>query len=213
MRWRIGGSTAGWRLARALVALLEYVDSVWTRSHPTDGTVGDLSHQARRSDHNPNSAGVVTAGDVGVYDRAHGDRLVAELVASRDPRIKYIIFNRRIWRSYDKPGIPAWTPTTYTGSNSHTNHVHISVSSSATLYDDPSPWNIELKEEQPMFTPHEVEVLKGIVAHLDAAGSNESFAKYAVDLIRRERDVHPLHELAAQLKTHTADVQSDTPHH
>lgn len=61
-----------------------------------------------------------------------------ELVANKDARVKYIIWNKRIWRSYDKPNIPAWTPSPYTGSNSHSKHMHVSV---VTYHEsDDRPW-------------------------------------------------------------------------
>ena len=191
MRWRIGGGSASWRLAKSLVSLLEQVDGVWPENHRTDGTVGDLSHQARKSDHNPNTARVVTAADIGVYG-LQGSILISELVKARDPRVKYIIHRYRIWRSYPKPGLAAWTPTQYTGWNPHKDHVHISVSSTASKYDNPAPWNINLGGDAMAFTEHEETVLKGIVAHIDAIGSDPSFVTYAVELIRKEREL-PLH--------------------
>ena len=36
-----------------------------------------------------------------------------------------------------------WYP--YSGKNAHNHHVHISVSGSAKLYDDPTPWKLNFK--------------------------------------------------------------------
>ena len=141
MRWRMSGT--GWRVANSLVTLGRQLSDVWPQSGPTDGTLGDRSHAARKSDHNPNSANIVTAIDVDEVVEDRGQQLVDVLVASRDPRIKYIIHEGRIWRSYPKPGIPAWTPGPYTGSNAHLGHVHLSVSTLAALYDDPRRWQLD----------------------------------------------------------------------
>jgi hypothetical protein len=73
------------------------------------------------------------------HDPAHGvsgDDLAAGLVASRDPRIKYVIWNRRICSSEVSPWV--WRP--YSGANPHDHHVHISVKPEKSLYDDESPW-------------------------------------------------------------------------
>jgi lysozyme family protein len=130
-----------WRLAKSLVTLRDQVNAKWpNRDKSSDGTIGDAAHQATDSDHNPNSAGVVTAMDI-THDPAHGldaRKLAETLVASRDPRIKYIISNAQIISSVVSP----WQWRTYTGSNAHRKHVHISVTGSAGLYDDTRPWNL-----------------------------------------------------------------------
>src|SRR6187431_1563394 len=59
-RGRGGGGRMSWRLAKALEELRGEVNAKWpNRDKSSDGSVGDLSHQARKSDPNPNSAGVV----------------------------------------------------------------------------------------------------------------------------------------------------------
>jgi hypothetical protein len=119
----------GWVLAPCLVRLIEETDRLFpNRSTASDGSIGDPAHQARVSDHNPDG-GFVDAVDI-TDDDANGcdvSVLVHHLVASKDSRIKYVIHNRTIWRGYAKPGLPAFTPTPYTGSNAHMLHAHISV--------------------------------------------------------------------------------------
>lgn len=135
-----------WRLAKSLEMLRSQVNAKYpNRSKMSDGTIGDPAHSARTSDHNPNSAGVVTAMDI-THDPAHGVNagLLAEtLLASRDPRIKYIISNRRIAASSVVGSTPAWQWRSYTGSNPHDKHVHVSVSASASKYDSVAPWKID----------------------------------------------------------------------
>lgn len=134
-----------WRLANSLKTLLAQVNEAWPlRSKASDGTIGDPAHAARKSDHNPGADGVVQALDI-THDPEHGvvaGDIADALVASRDPRIRYVISNARIARSYDGPGYEAWEWTSYTGANAHRKHVHVSVRDGATFYDDPREWQI-----------------------------------------------------------------------
>jgi hypothetical protein len=133
------GQPMAWRLAKSLETLRSQINALYpNRDKSSDGTIGDAAHQATNSDHNQNSAGVVTAMDI-THDPANGvdiARLADKLVASRDPRIKYIIRNGQILSSKVSP----WTWRPYTGSNSHSKHIHISVDGEASLYDDPRNW-------------------------------------------------------------------------
>lgn len=137
-----------WRLAESLKKLREQINEAYpNRSKISDGSIGDEAHRkAGASDHNPNDAGVVCAIDVtsDVKSGCTGDYLAAELVKSRDPRIKYIIWNRRIIKAYkDKGGIPAWTWQKYTGPNAHAHHIHISVGPEKIKYDDRADWDLD----------------------------------------------------------------------
>jgi hypothetical protein len=92
------------------------------------GWIGDTSHQARPSAHNPNSAGRVNAIDVMIgpkftYSQCY--LLTTRLSAHADKRINNIIFDRMIWD--DKVG--TWKP--YYGRDPHTGHAHIEVHDSA----------------------------------------------------------------------------------
>lgn len=140
---------AAWRIAKALLALREQVNAMApNRRKKSDGTIGDAAHASRSSDHNPwvrdGGVGVVTAMDI-THDAAGGcdaGALADALLGSRDPRIKYVIFNRRI-ASHLQKGAAApfeWRP--YAGSNPHTHHVHISVREEKTAYDATDPWTI-----------------------------------------------------------------------
>lgn len=140
-----------YRRARSLDRLLYEVNTRFpNRSKASDGWIGDAAHATRDSDHNPwvkdGTVGVVTAVDI-TDDSAPNvpeiaDFIVKTLVRRRDPRVKYIIHESTMWRSYPKPGIPAWSPAPYSGSNSHTKHVHISVQPDKALYDSTKSWGL-----------------------------------------------------------------------
>jgi hypothetical protein len=109
------------------------------RNIESDGTIGDERHQHEKSDHNPNSAGVVTALDV-THDPisgCSGEWLSQALQKSDDRRIKYLIWNGKITVKGD---ISKWKP--YEGFSAHTEHVHISVSSDRSLYDNTMLWDL-----------------------------------------------------------------------
>lgn len=119
-----------WRLAKSLDKLRKQLDELYPdRSKRSDGTIGDAAHAATVSDHNPDSGEVVRALDI-THDPAHGldaRKLADQLLASRDPRIKYLISEGRIASSYPAHGYPAWAWRPYTGLNAHKTHVHVSV--------------------------------------------------------------------------------------
>jgi len=126
-----------WRLAESLVELRNQINARWkNRDKSSDGTIGDTSHQARKSDHNPDEDGVVLAMDI-THDPAHGldcAELAENLIASRDPRISYIIWNKKI----SNPDVQDWKWRPYNGSNPHDKHMHISVKKKGA--DDDAAW-------------------------------------------------------------------------
>jgi peptidoglycan hydrolase-like protein with peptidoglycan-binding domain len=131
-----------WRLAKSLEQLRSQVNAMFpARDKSSDGSIGDVGHAARKSDHNPNSHGVVTAIDIDadLSSTENVGILVAALQASGDPRIKYLIWNAHITVKGD---ISQWKP--YHGINAHRHHAHISVASDPKLYDDARPWDIDL---------------------------------------------------------------------
>ena len=65
------------------------------------------------------------------------------LIASKDERIKYIISNRKIYSGTGQ-GQPPWVGRSYTGTNPHNHHVHVSVKRDATHYDDTRPWVLNI---------------------------------------------------------------------
>jgi Putative peptidoglycan binding domain len=127
--------------APALVKLWSQVKAQFPhRSTEDDGMLGDVRHQARVSDHNPNAIGIVTALDL-THDPRHGFNSYAfadYLKDQNDPRIKYVISNRRIWMAQ---GAKGWQP--YHGQNPHDQHVHISVRGQPKYYNDASDWDLD----------------------------------------------------------------------
>lgn len=130
-----------WRLAKSLETLRAQVNAhAPKRDKNYDGTIGDEAHASRSSDHNPNSSNVVTAMDI-THDPGDGvdaGAIAEALRLSRDPRIKYVISNARIFSSLVSP----WEWRRYTGSNAHRAHVHVSVMGTSKLWDDTKPWSL-----------------------------------------------------------------------
>lgn len=133
---------ADWRVANSLDKLLSQINAKWpNRDKSSDGSIGDAAHASRSSDHNPwVDDGVVTARDF-THDPARGFDSYAfaeHLRQTKDPRIKYVISNRRIFSSETSPWV--WRP--YNGQNPHDHHVHVSVKSDKAHYDSTADWDI-----------------------------------------------------------------------
>src|SRR5262245_8735861 len=145
MVWTGDGSR---RLAKSLITLVNQIDAEFPARHTScDGTIGDHSHQTRRSDHNPDAEGVVRALDI-THDPAHSVdtyKLAENLRIARDPRIKYVISNHRIFgdEGYaSRNNVSAWTWSRYRGQHPHDMHMHVSVNRNDALADDTRPWVI-----------------------------------------------------------------------
>lgn len=140
-----------WRVAESLLTLRKQINAAApARSKASDGTIGDTRHQGTGSDHNPHivdgAKRVVSAMDI-THDPGHGcdaGKLAASLHASRDSRIKYIIWNRRIANSAAVGTSAPWTWRPYNGRNPHDHHVHISVKAQKSLYDSTAAWTFSL---------------------------------------------------------------------
>lgn len=123
-----------WKLAGSLIALRTQVDTAAPRrSRLSDGTIASSTHTTQNpgSDHEPwyvhKGQAYVTAIDI-THDPANGldcERLFDELWASKDSRIKYVIWNREITSGHAGPS--PWYSRAYKGKNPHTRHLHLSV--------------------------------------------------------------------------------------
>ena len=123
---------SAWTIAGSLEQLRAQLDEAAPRrSKVSDGAIGDAAHATRASDHNPwfvlNGQAYVTARDF-THDPAGGldcGRLAVALRNGRDPRVKYVIWNRAIMSGADGPS--PWVWRSYNGANPHTRHLHLSV--------------------------------------------------------------------------------------
>ena len=160
---------AEWFLAPSLVALRTEINRRWpNRDKASDGAVGDTAHSARKSDHNPDwsAGGIVRAIDV---DKDGID--VSELLRAvvRDPRVAYVIWNRRIASATDDGRPWDWEP--YNGANPHDKHIHISIKHTAAAANDRTRWlsiapapQPQPPQEEPEMTPDQLkEVLTAVL--------------------------------------------------
>jgi len=128
-----------WYIAPSLLKLVGEVNArmappTWPTVSVGDGAVGDTSHQARPSDHNPdwNDGGVVRAVDIGIEGRS-ARAILNEVIG--DPRVYYVIHNAKIYsRTY------GWAANRYTGSNPHSHHIHISIRDGDAYENSHKPW-------------------------------------------------------------------------
>jgi len=146
---------ASFYLAPSLVQYRNEVNARWPqRDKASDGWIGDTSHQARPSDHNPDYSTAAKArgvyGIVRAFDTDEdldGNRtdsgpdawpIVEQIFANRDPRVRYLIYEGRIIAGDAGPSPWQWRP--YTGANAHRHHIHLSILSTAAAESDTTPW-------------------------------------------------------------------------
>lgn len=129
------GNGRDWYLAASLVALGNEINHRWPhRDDGSDGAIGDASHQARVSDHNPDwsAGGVVRAIDVD-DDGINVQELLDALIG--DERVWYVIWDRHIYsRTYD------WDKQAYDGPDPHTGHLHVSINHTRAAETNTSAW-------------------------------------------------------------------------
>jgi hypothetical protein len=144
------------RDAKCLLKLREQVNELSPdRDKSSDGIRARKAHSRvnPNSDHEPH----VMDGDVGVFtalDISHDParkvdsyKLADILKQNKDPRIKYIISNHRIWN----PSIAdKWRP--YKGRNPHDMHVHVSCRDVKWLFDSEAPWDLGNFAKAPIHT-------------------------------------------------------------
>jgi hypothetical protein len=149
IRFRYEG--VDWQVSAGIKALGQQVEAAWPTRQPADGTVAGGSHVGwPTSDHGKDPNGWVRAIDVGQETDPLLDDLCEQLRAGQDPRIKYVINDRLMFSSYPARGFPPWVWRSYSGTNPHAGHAHISMNDSAD--NDGSPWAIDLQGESTMLT-------------------------------------------------------------
>lgn len=132
-----------YHLAPSLVTLRKEINAVWpNRSKASDGWIGDTSHSARKSDHNPDysSGGVVRAIDV-TNAGIDVDTLIQ--CAINDWRTAYVISRGLIYTRDN-----GFRPVRYTGSNPHNQHVHISTRHGAAYDNSTASWELARRAGQ-----------------------------------------------------------------
>lgn len=140
-------------LAKSIITLRNQVNKAHpNRSKASDGTWPSSQHRKQNphSDHDLGNALDLT------NDPAHGfssEKFAEHLRQSRDPRLKYVISNRKIASA--KTG---WRWAKYNGANPHDKHVHVSVNRSN---DSDKPWlmpaapvGIAALEPEPVLDPN-----------------------------------------------------------
>lgn len=147
---------AAWILVPCLNALRAELNLIApARDKTSDGTIGDTAHQGRTSDHNDDEIGKVPIRDadnvheVHAYDadvdlRTPGltmekvvQRILTRCRSGAERRLRYIIFNRRIWEASN-----GWRERVYSGDNPHDKHAHFSASYETRLEADTGPWGL-----------------------------------------------------------------------
>lgn len=154
-----------WILVPCLVQLrTEFNTIAPARDKASDGTIGDPAHAEHVSDHNPDESGKVPIRDADRLNEVHALDIdkdlrtpglnmekVVQFILSRcragqERRLRYIIFNRRIWEASNR-----WRERTYRGPNAHDQHAHFSSSYETAKEADTSSWHLSdlIKKPEP----------------------------------------------------------------
>jgi hypothetical protein len=143
MGFRYSGK--GWRVAGSLRTFGDQIMDArgHTNSYVVDGTLGNLEHSNRTSDHNPDENGIVRALDFFEHEVRFVDEIGEALRTSKDPRLKYFIHDTRMFSSYPTSQFPAWTWRPYTGVNGHETHGHLSVVAT-NVADQTHEWELNM---------------------------------------------------------------------
>ena len=148
---------ADWILVACLKRLFAEFDAIAPhRDHASDGSIGDTAHQHEVSDHNPDETGSVPIHDADHTNEVHAidvdvdlrepglsmETVVQFLLArcrnGAEKRLRYIIYNRRIWEADN-----GWKQRAYTGASAHTEHAHFSASYDTGREASTASWHLE----------------------------------------------------------------------
>jgi hypothetical protein len=126
------------------------------RDKTSDGWIGDTAHQHEVSDHNPDETGSVPIHDADRVNEVHAidvdndlresdltmEKVVQFLLgrcrSGAETRLRYIIYNRRIWEASN-----GWKQRAYTGPSPHTEHAHFSFSYDTAREAATASWHLE----------------------------------------------------------------------
>jgi hypothetical protein len=148
---------ADWVLIPCLKALFAEFDRIAPgRDRASDGSIGDAAHRRTVSDHNPDETGSVPIHDADHVNEVHAidvdnnlresdltmEKVVQFLLgrcrSGAERRLRYIIYNRRIWSASS-----GWVQKRYTGASAHTEHAHFSASYTSSLEASTASWHLE----------------------------------------------------------------------
>jgi hypothetical protein len=148
---------ASWILVPCLVKLRSEFNVIApNRMKDSDGSIGDPAHQDSQSDHNADETGNVPIHDPDRVNEVHAIdvdidlnvpglsmEVVVQFLLMRcrigaENRLRYIIFNRRIWSASD-----GWRQRVYTGANAHDKHAHFSSSYDTAREASTASWHLE----------------------------------------------------------------------
>jgi hypothetical protein len=148
---------ANWVLVPCLVQLRTELNRIAPgRDRTTDGTIGDTAHQGSVSDHNDDEVGRVPIRDADSKHEVHAfdadadlrtpnltmemvvQHILARCRSGAEKRLRYIIFNRRIWEASND-----WRQRKYTGASPHTEHAHFSASYVTAREANTASWHLE----------------------------------------------------------------------
>jgi hypothetical protein len=196
------------RLAPALIQMEAEANLLApNRSKASDGSFPSAAHTATNptSDHEVGDALDLTTDPVRGWDMAERFRLI---VARRDPRVKYLIHNGTIWKSYPNRGLPPWTPQVYTGSNAHTKHGHTSVLHE--MRNDTSPWWPEEDDDMPLT---DADILKVAEACTKAQQRQIDDIKAKLNSVQTnlaalQRRIHGVPDMEVSAEQHKADADT-----
>lgn len=167
-----------WRLAPTLSVLRAEIDQRFPRRDKgTDGTIGNLAHQATKSDHNPDSRGVVCAIDIDEdlgSGSSGGSKPAAGIVAiivslakaGALPQLYYIIYERVIYSR-----TRGFIGGRYSGANPHDKHFHLSVYHDARMADSSKPWLPAITVSKPTTPLPEAEAIQEAINEGLGAGT------------------------------------------
>jgi len=148
---------ASWILVPCLAKLRSEFNAIAPdRDKSSDGSVGDAAHQDSQSDHNPDETGNVPIRDADRVNEVHAidvdvnlrvpglsmenvvQFLLTRCRSGAEKRLRYIIYNRRIWSASN-----GWRRRNYTGSNAHDHHAHFSSSYTSAHEASTASWHLE----------------------------------------------------------------------
>jgi hypothetical protein len=152
---------AAWFTVACLQALRDEINELApARAKGADGTIGDTAHASGgTSDHLPDddpafpalhSKDADTRNEVHALDittelnvpgltlEAIVQHILARCRSGAEKRLRYIIFNRRIWEASN-----GWAQRAYTLTDPHTGHAHFSASYETIREADASSWHLE----------------------------------------------------------------------